>query len=75
MEGLQLKILVQVKTNAKSTKIISQDNNNYFISLKSLPINNKANEELIKFLKKTFKKEIILKSGKTSKKKVLEIVD
>lgn len=42
--------------------------------LKSAPEKNKANLELIKFFKKEFKVSVRIKSGETSREKVLEIV-
>lgn len=73
MEGLQLKIFVKVKPNAKKTQILSQQDNEYVICVKSPPIDGKANEELTKFLRKHFKVKVKLKSGITSKIKTFEI--
>lgn len=44
------------------------------IYLKSQPENGKANEELLKILKKHFGKRFRIKSGFTSKNKVVEEV-
>lgn len=47
----------------------------YVVKLKSSVENNKANMELVKFLRKYFKKQIKIKSGFTSRKKVLEVFE
>ena len=45
----------------------------YLIHLKSPPENNKANIELLKLLKRYFKSEVKIKSGFTSRNKLIEI--
>ncbi len=45
------------------------------VFLKSQPKDNKANEELVKFLKKHFAKEVKIISGFTSKRKLIEVKD
>ncbi|MCG2700504.1 DUF167 domain-containing protein, partial [Candidatus Parcubacteria bacterium] len=47
----------------------------YLVKLKSSPVDGKANLELIKILSKYFKKEARIKSGFTSRKKIVEMVD
>ena len=39
------------------------------------PINNKANSEVLKMLKKYFKKDVVIKSGFKSKNKIVEILE
>ena len=46
---------------------------NYNVYLKSRPENNKANIELLRLLKKHFKKEPRIKKGFTSRKKIVEM--
>jgi len=61
---------VSVRPRSPETKILKIENEVLKISLKSLPTENLANIELIKFLKKEFgfqNVEIVI--GKTSKKK------
>lgn len=54
---------------------IIKDREKYTVRLKSRAENNKANIELIKFLKKHFKaQKVRIKSGFNSGKKVVEIV-
>lgn len=53
---------------------IEGDKNPYKVYLKSNPEDNKANIELLKFLKKHFKvKNIKLIKGRTSRNKVVEL--
>src|SRR3989344_4901156 len=59
-------LLVKVKPNAKETKIISKSESEMTIALAAPATNGKANLELIKFLKKTFKTDIKILRGKTS---------
>jgi len=46
----------------------------YLVRLKSLPEEGKANLELLKILKKYFGKEVKIKSGFTSRMKVVEVL-
>ncbi|MEK6895500.1 MAG: DUF167 domain-containing protein [Nanoarchaeota archaeon] len=67
-------ISVKVKPSSGKQEIIKESENDYIVYLKSPPEDNKANAELIKILKKHFAaKEVKIKSGKTSKKKLVEI--
>ena len=66
-----MRINVVVKTGCKHQSLEEFDN--YLkVNLKSQPENNKANLELIKLLKKHYKKDPKIVSGLTSKKKVIE---
>ena len=67
-------INVKVKPHSGKQEII-KNSNGYVVYLKSAPEDGKANMELVKLLKKHFKKEIKIKSGKTSKNKIVEIND
>jgi len=62
---------VKVKTNKKENKIIKHEYY-YEIHLKSKPIQNQANKELLKLLKTKFKNPRIAK-GLKSKEKIIEI--
>ena len=69
---------VKVKPNAKQQKITEQEDGSLIIHLKSSPIDGKANEELIKLLAEELnipKSYIRIKSGLTSRQKLLEIDD
>ena len=67
-----MKIKVKVKPNSGKQNVEKKDDF-YLVKLKSAPENNKANLELIKILKKHFKKKIIIKSGFSSRNKVVEV--
>ena len=69
----QLKLLV--KPNSSKNKIIKWDANKeaLIITIKAQPEKGKANKELIRFLTKLLKKKITIKSGCTSKEKIVNI--
>ena len=67
---------VKVKPNSKQQSIEEETDGSLKIYLKSLPIDGKANQELIKLLAKKFnvkKSEITIKSGLSSKNKLIEL--
>lgn len=69
---------VKVKPNAKKQGIQTAEDGSLVISLKSPPIEGKANEELIRLLAKEFgvaKAKIQIKSGLSSRQKLIEIDD
>ena len=64
---------IKVKLNSKEQEIVKTRENEYKISLKEKPEDNKANIELIKLLKKHFGKEVRFVKGMRSKNKIIEI--
>ena len=68
-------IHVQVKTSSGKQDITKEDNGNFIVHLKSAPEDNKANVELAKLLQRFFKKKVKIKSGFTSKNKIVEVLD
>ncbi|AFY78576.1 hypothetical protein Ple7327_3360 [Pleurocapsa sp. PCC 7327] len=71
-----MKIQVKVKPNSKQQRIEEADDESLFIYLKSPPIDGKANQELIELLAKKFKvtkSQVLIKSGLSSKNKLVEI--
>jgi uncharacterized protein (TIGR00251 family) len=66
-----MKIKVHAKSSKEEIKKIGDEV--YEVWLKEGAVNNKANSKLIKILKKYFGKEVRIKSGFTSKDKVVEI--
>lgn len=69
-------IKVCIQPNSNENEIVSKENNIFKIKIKAPAIENKANNELIKFLSKEFKIErslITIKSGKNSKTKLINI--
>lgn len=69
-----MKIHVKVKPNSVKQEIEKKEDY-YLVKLKSSPVNGKANIELIKILSKYFQKEVRIKSGFTSRKKIAEVAD
>lgn len=69
-----MKIKLKVKPNSGEQNIEEKDGI-YFVKLKSISENNKANLELVKLLRKYFKKNVKIKSGFNSKNKIVEVDD
>lgn len=69
-----LKILV--KPNAKKNEILGYDDSRKAVkvAVAAQAEKGKANLEIIKFLSKLLKKHVLIKSGLTSKEKVLKIL-
>lgn len=71
-----MKIRVKVKPNSSQQRIEELADGSLMVDLKSSPIKGKANKELIKILAKKYgvnQGQIIIKSGATSKQKLIEI--
>ena len=69
---------VKVKPNSKHQLIQAESDGSFTIHLKSPPVEGKANQELIKLLSKQFKvpkSQISIKSGLSSRHKLVEIPD
>lgn len=68
-------IKVLVKPNSKKTRVIGYDKAKkaYIIEIKEPAEKNKANKELIKLISKTAKKNARIKSGLSSREKILII--
>jgi uncharacterized protein (TIGR00251 family) len=64
---------IKVKPNSNKQEIEKIDEENYKISLKSKPEDNKANIELIKLLKKHFEKDIKIIKGLRNRNKIVEV--
>lgn len=66
-------IKIKVKTNAPSNKIIGYDQTTkvFKVAIHARAQNNEANREVIKFFSKMFHKPVRIKSGFTSKEKLL----
>ncbi len=66
---------ITVKTGSPKTEIIGYDESKKALKLgvHAPPTEGKANLEIIKFFSKTLKKKVEIKSGKTSKEKLLKI--
>lgn len=68
-----IKIKIKLHPNSSKEEIKKINENNFEVWVKEKPIDNKANIELIKILKKYFKRNIKIKSGLTSRNKIVEI--
>ncbi len=69
-----LKIKVKLHPNSSQEKIIEiEKDKSYEVWIKEKPIDGKANEKLIKMLKKYFKKDVEITSGFKSREKIVEI--
>ena len=69
---------VKVTPNAKKNEIIERTESGLKVKIKAPSIENKANQELIKFLSETFgtaKSNIIILKGEKNRNKVVEIKD
>ncbi len=68
---------IQVKAKSSKSEIFIEDKKNkkeIIVYLKSIPIDGKANEELIRIFKKQLNLKIELISGFKSKKKKIKIL-
>jgi uncharacterized protein len=74
---LKMKIWVTVKPNCKQQKISELTDGSLTIWLKSPPVDGQANRELIKLLAQKYgvaKSQVLIQSGLTGKKKIIEII-
>ena len=70
-----MKISVTVKLKSKQEKVEKTDNG-YLVYVKEPPIENRANEAIVKLLAEYFnvsKSQVIILKGLTSKHKIVEI--
>ena len=67
---------VEISPNAKKNEIggINEWGKRIIIKIKAQPIEGKANKEIIKFLKKTFKRDVEIVSGLTSSQKTILVI-
>lgn len=71
-----MKIELNVKTQQRFSKIEMRDDGIVNIFVKSSPIENKANLEIVKLLSEYYvipKSSISIKTGRKSKRKIVEI--
>ena len=69
-----MKIKIKVKPNSSQQKIEKISEGEYKVYLKAVPEKGKANLELVKLLKGKFG-DVRIVRGKTSKNKIVEVVD
>jgi uncharacterized protein (TIGR00251 family) len=68
-----MKINVKVVANSSKSEIIFINNFKYKVYLKKPAIDNKANQELVRLMKKYFKSEVNIIKGHNSRDKILEV--
>ena len=68
-----MKIKIKVHPNSSKEEVRKIDDIEFEVWLKAKPIDNKANLKLIKLLKNYFNKPVMIKSGFTSKNKIVEV--
>ena len=67
---------IKVKPNSRASRLEQQQDGTWRAELKSPPVDGKANEELITLVAKHFKRaksEISIKSGASSRTKLVQI--
>jgi uncharacterized protein len=70
------RLKLKVSTGKPQFKLsFNEDEDLLLVEIKSSPEKGKANKEIIKELRKYFKKEIKIVSGFKSKEKIIEIID
>jgi uncharacterized protein (TIGR00251 family) len=69
-----MKIQVKVKPNSLEQSI-EKDGEIYIVNLKSRAEDGRANKELLKFISKYFHSEAKIKSGFSSRSKIIEIFE
>lgn len=72
-----MKIIVEVKVNAKENAIVEISSSHYAVRLKASPIQGKANRALINILATHFdiaRSRITIVSGISTRKKFIEII-
>jgi uncharacterized protein (TIGR00251 family) len=70
-----MKIHLKVHAGSSQEKIIDLGNGMFEVWITEKAVEGKANEYLIKFLRKHFGKEVSLVSGFNSKRKIVEVGD
>lgn len=69
------KFHVFIKPKARATEILgyNKEKQAMIIAVKAVPEKGEANKELVKFLTKLLRRKVIIKSGLTSRSKVMQI--
>lgn len=73
---MQRRVRVKVKPGSKCQSVEELADGSLSVHLRSLPVDNKANEELIELLSERFdvpKLKVRIKSGLSSRQKLVEI--
>lgn len=73
-----MKISVRVVTNARSSRVVKEDENVLKVWIDAPPVEGKANRRLLEILSEYYSKpksSFIIKSGFKSKNKLIEILE
>ena len=65
-------IKIIVRTNKEKTRITKEEDNVIYLDVHAQPKDNKANIEILKFLKKHFKTNLRIIKGLKSKEKIID---
>ena len=68
-----MKFKIKVKPSSGKQEVVKVSDKEYKVCLKKSAQDGKANQELVKFLRKHFKKDVTIKSGLNSRNKVVEL--
>jgi len=68
-----MKVFVKIHPNSSQEKVVKISDKEYEIWIKEKPVDGKANESLIKLLKKHFGKEVKITAGFSGRKKIVEV--
>ena len=68
-----MRIKLKVHANSSQEKLIKLSGTEYELWIKEKPVDGKANDEIVKILKKYFGKPIKIVSGFSSKIKIIEL--
>lgn len=68
---MKIKVRIHTKTSKEEVKKI--DGVNYEVWVKEKPVDNKANMQIMKMLKKYFGSPVKIVSGLTSRNKIVEV--
>lgn len=71
---MRVKVVVRPKSGKSEVQGFDEKREAYKVNLKSAPEGGKANLELIKLLRKKFRKEARIVSGSTSREKTVELL-
>lgn len=70
-----MKMKIKVQPNSGRQEIVEIGEEIYKVFLKKSPEDNKANDELVKLLKKHFRRDVRILKGFTSRNKLVEVDD
>jgi uncharacterized protein (TIGR00251 family) len=70
-----MRITVDVKAGAREEDIEKTGEGHYIVKVKASPKKGKANQAVLKLLKKYFGMQVTLISGATSTTKIIEVIE